>query len=65
MVSEKLCADASFLGLSCREEAVLGVGEAVERREIGLLIYVRHFYSIFLVYADRQAVLLVASWRSA
>jgi hypothetical protein len=65
MVSEKLCADASFLGLSCREEAVLGVCEAMECREIGLLIYVRHFYSLLLVYADRQAVLLVASWRSA
>jgi hypothetical protein len=65
MVSEKLCADASFLGLSCREEAVLGVGEAVERWEIGLLVYVRHFYSILLVYADRRAVLLIASWRSA
>jgi hypothetical protein len=53
MVSEKLCADASFLSLSCREEAVLRVGEAVERRKIGFLIYVRHFYSILLVYADR------------
>lgn len=60
MVGEKLCADASFLSLSCREEAVLGVGEAVERRKIGLL-FVRHFYSILLVYADRHVVLLIAS----
>jgi hypothetical protein len=65
MVSEKLCADASFLGLPCREEAILRVGEAAERREIGLLFYVRHFYSIFLVYADKQGIVLIASWRSA
>jgi hypothetical protein len=65
VVSEKLGADASFLGLSCREEAILGVGEAVECREIGLLFYVRHFYSILLVYADKQVVVLIASWRSA
>jgi hypothetical protein len=65
MVGEKLCADAPLVGLSCREEAILGVGEAVERREIGLLFYVRHFYSILLVYADKQVVVLIASWRSA
>ena len=65
MVGEKLCADAPFLGLSRREKAILGVGEAVECREIGLLFYVRHFYSILLVYADKQVVVLIASWRSA
>lgn len=65
VVGEKLCADASFLGLSCREEAILGVGEAVECWEIGLLVYVRHFYSITLVYADKHVVLLIASRRSA
>ena len=65
MVGEKLCADASFLGLSCREEAILGVGEAVECRKVGLLFYVRHFYSILLVYADKQVVVLIVSWRSA
>jgi hypothetical protein len=56
MVGEKLCADTSFLSLSCREKTILGVGEAVERRKIGLLFYVRHFYSIPLVYADKQVV---------
>jgi hypothetical protein len=61
VVGEKLCADASFLGLSCREKTILGVGEAVECREIGLLFYVRHFYSILLVYADKQVVVLIAS----
>ena len=61
MVGEKLCANAPLLGLSCCEEAVLGVGEAVECREIGLLFYVRHFYSILLVYADKHVVLLIAS----
>jgi len=60
-MGEKLCADASLLGLSRREKTVLGVGQAVERREIGLLFYVRHFYSILLVYADRHSVLLIAS----
>jgi hypothetical protein len=54
VVGEKLCADASFLGLSCREKTILRIGEAVECGEIGLLIYVRHFYSILLVYADKQ-----------
>jgi hypothetical protein len=57
MVGEKLCADASFLGLSCREEAILGVGEAVESRKIGFLVYVRHLYSILLVYADKHVSL--------
>jgi hypothetical protein len=52
-MGKKLCADAPFLGLSCREETILGVGEAVERRKIRLLFCVRHFYSILLVYADR------------
>jgi hypothetical protein len=65
VVGEKLCADASFLGLSCREQAILGVGEAVECWEIGLLVYVRHLYSILLVYADKQVIVLIASWRSA
>jgi hypothetical protein len=60
-MGEKLCADASLLGLSCREKTILGVGEAVECREIGLLFYVRHFYSILLVYADKHVVLLIAS----
>jgi hypothetical protein len=54
VVSEKLCADASFLGLSCREKTILGIGEAVECGEIWLLVYVRHFYSIPLVYADKH-----------
>jgi hypothetical protein len=49
------------LGLSRREEAILGVGEAVECWEIGLLFYVRHFYSILLVYTDRRVVVLIAS----
>jgi hypothetical protein len=65
VVGEKLCADASFLGLSRREKTILGVGEAAECREIGFLFYVRHFYRILLVYADKQVVVLVASWRSA
>jgi hypothetical protein len=60
-VGEKLCADTPLPGLSRREKTILCVGEAVERREIGLLVYVRHFYSILLVYADRQVVLLIAS----
>jgi hypothetical protein len=60
-VGEKLCADAPLSGLSRREKTILGVGQAVESREIGLLFYVRHFYSILLVYADRCVVLLVAS----
>jgi hypothetical protein len=64
-VGEKLCADASFLGLSCREKTILGVGEAVECREIGFLFHVRYFYNILLVYADKQVVALIASWRSA
>ena len=53
MVSEKLCAHAPLVGLSRREKTILGIGEAVECWEIGLLIYVRHLYSILLVYADR------------
>jgi len=44
-VGEKLCADTPLPGLSRREKTILCVGEAVERREIGLLVYVRHFYS--------------------
>lgn len=65
MVGEKLCAHAPLLGLSRREKTILGVGEAVECWEIGLVFYVRHFYSILLVYADKQVVVLIASWRSA
>ena len=65
MVGEKLCAHAPFLGLSRREKTILGVGEAVECRKIGFLFYVRHFYRILLVYADKHVVLLIASWRSA
>jgi hypothetical protein len=65
VVGEKLCADAPFVGLSRREKTILGVGEAVEGWEIGLPVYVRHFYSILLVYADRQVIALIASWRSA
>jgi hypothetical protein len=53
VVGEKLCARAPLLGLPRREKTILGVGEAVERREIGLLFYVRHFYSILLVYTDK------------
>jgi hypothetical protein len=65
VVGEKLCAHAPFLGLSRREKTILGVGEAVECRKIGLLVYVRRFYCILLGYADKQVVVLIASWRSA
>jgi hypothetical protein len=53
VVGEKLCAHAPLVGLSRREKTILGVGETVECGEIGLLFYVRHFYSILLVHADK------------
>jgi hypothetical protein len=37
VVDEKLCADASFLGLARREKTILGASEAVECREIELV----------------------------
>jgi hypothetical protein len=65
VMGEELRTESPLLGLSRREKTILGVGEAVECRKIGFLFYVRYFYSILLVYADKHVVSLIASWRSA